>query len=290
MLETVMARIRGLQKFIPNKYRMPVKGRVVLVTGSGSGIGRLMAQECAARGAARVIGWDMDPARNEETRRIIESAGGVFVADTVDVTDQDAVEAAAERAGDVDILINNAGVVSGREFLDTSQESVDRTFNVNVRSLYLVTRPFLRGMVERNRGTVVNVASAAGIVGVAKQTDYSASKFAAVGFSESLRVEMKTAGHRINVMSLCPFYIDTGMFEGVQAKVPFLFPILDPGYVARETIDAIERGSHQLIVPTAARMVFVGRLLPSPVFDLITKVLGINHTMDHFRGRAGDRV
>lgn len=281
---------RSTGKLLPTKYKMPIRGHRVLVTGAGSGIGRLMAIECADRGAAKVIIWDMSEERAAETAATINAAGGVAEYQVVDVTDQEAVEAAAEIAGDVDILFNNAGVVSGRDFLDNTQESVDRTLDVNVRSLYIVTRPFLKGMVERDRGTVVVTASAAGVVGVAKQTDYSASKWAAIGFTESLRVEMKRRRHRVNTLSLCPFYVDTGMFDGVKTKVPWIFPILRQEDVARTFVDAVEAGRHQVLLPWTVRLVHIGRLLPLPLFDAFCGLLGVNATMEEFRGRPGDRV
>ncbi|MBV7295016.1 SDR family oxidoreductase [Corynebacterium sp. TAE3-ERU12] len=275
---------------LPNKYKLPVKGRTALITGAGSGIGRLMALECAKRGAKKVIIWDISEERAAQVAEEVQARGAEAEYAIVDVTNQEAVEDQAAKTGEIDLLINNAGVVSGRTFLETSQESVDKTLDINLRALYIVTRPFLGGMIERNRGTVVVVASAAGIVGVARQTDYSASKWGAIGFAESLRVEMKRENNRVNVMSLCPFYIDTGMFEGVKTKVPWLLPILQPQYVAETTIDGVENGRHQIILPAVARATFFGRLLPVPIFDRLCSLLGINNTMDDFKGREGDRA
>src|SRR6478735_9361536 len=164
----------------------PLSGATLLVTGGGSGLGRRLALGAAGRGS-RVVIWDVDAGRGAAVRDEIRAAGGSAEAQAVDVTDNQAVKTAAEVAGPVDIVVNNAGVVSGRRLLEAADQDIERTMQVNVLSLYWVTRAFLGGMVSRRRGTVVTVASAAALVGVARQTDYSASKFAAVGFNESLR-------------------------------------------------------------------------------------------------------
>lgn len=172
---------------------LPLQGSTVLITGAGSGIGRLMALGAARRGA-RVVVWDLALERGRKVAGEIRSAGGQADAFIVDVSDPDAVRAVAGETlaavGAVDVVVNNAGVVSGRRLLDASEEAITRTFGVNVLALFWVTKAFLPGMIERRRGTVVTIASAAGLVGVAKQTDYSASKHAAVGFDESLRAEL----------------------------------------------------------------------------------------------------
>lgn len=262
--------------------RMP--GARVLVTGGGSGIGRLMALDAARRGAEVVL-WDIDAAAGDRVREEIVAAGGAATAAVVNVADREAVAAAARGAGPVDVLINNAGVVTGRTLLESSDAAIQRTLDVNVLALYWTTRAFLPGMLERGRGTVVTIASAAGLVGVAKQTDYSASKWAAIGFTESLRHELRTEGHEVGTLVVCPYYIDTGMFAGVTTKFPRLLPILKEGDVARRTVDAIEHGREQVILPPLARLLAPARILPVRAFDRLVDVFGINRTMDHFVGR-----
>lgn len=279
------ALVNKASHLVPNPYRHRIRGHRVLITGAGSGIGRLMALESADRGASEVVVWDLSEARAKAVVEELKAAGARASYFVVDVTDQAAVEAAADETGEIDILINNAGIVSGEDFLDNPQENVDRTFAVNVRSLYLTTRAFLPGMIKRQRGTVVTIASAAGLTGVAKQTDYSPSKFAALGFAESLRVEMKERGHRVNSLVVCPFYINTGMFEGVKSKAPWLLPVLEQEQVAVHVIDAIEAGRHQLVLPWTARVAYVGRLLPVRAYDAIAKLIGTSSSMDEFVGR-----
>jgi all-trans-retinol dehydrogenase (NAD+) len=265
-----------------------LSGSTVLVTGGGSGLGRRMALEAARRGA-RVLIWDISTDGGTDVRDEIRSAGGVAEAQTVNVADRDSVKEAAAAAGPVDVLINNAGVVTGRLLLDAADEDIQRTFNVNVMALYWVTRAFLPGMISRGRGTVVTIASAAGLVGVAKQTDYSASKFAAFGFNESLRAELRAGGNSINTLVVGPYYIDTGMFDGVRTRFPRLLPILKEAEVAAKILDSIESGRRKLVLPPVVNLVPVARILPVAAFDRVMDVLGINRTMDHFTGRPADR-
>jgi all-trans-retinol dehydrogenase (NAD+) len=264
----------------------PLQGSTVLVTGAGSGIGRLMAVGAAGRGA-RVIIWDRDAERAHAVR---DEIGGDATAQTVDVTDKAAVRAAAAERGAVDIVINNAGVVSGQRLLDATEEGIERTFAVNVLGLFWVTRAFLPGMLERNRGTVATIASAAGLIGVSQQTDYSASKHAAIGFDESLRAELRTMKSKVRTMIVCPYYIDTGMFAGVKTRVPWLLPILKEERVATAVLDGIEKGKRRVALPPIVGLVPTLRILPVPVFDRAADLLGVNQSMAHFTGRPGDVV
>ena len=270
-----------------------VRGRIALVTGAGSGIGRLLALELARRGAIPVA-WDVDEERLAATVGELERlSNGQARGYACDVRDADAVGATAERVrrevGDPMILVNNAGVVSGARLLDLSEDAIRRTFDVNVLALFWVTRAFLPAMVEANRGHVVTVASAAGLVGVARQTDYSASKHAAVGFDESLRVELHRIAPRVQTTVVCPYYIDTGMFEGVRTRVPFLLPILKQEDVARRVADAIARDRRVLVLPPIVRLIPVLRVLPPNVFDRVMDLFGVNVSMEHFVGRGAPR-
>jgi all-trans-retinol dehydrogenase (NAD+) len=247
-----------------------------------------MALLGADRGA-EVLLWDRDGAAAERVAGEITAGGGRATASTVDVTDPAAVGALAAAAGPVDVLINNAGVVTGRRLLDATEEQIRRTFEVNTLALYWSTRAVLPGMLERDRGTIVTIASAAGLVGVAKQTDYSASKWAAIGFTESLRAELRADRSRVSTLVVAPYYINTGMFNGVTTARPVLLPILQERDVSRRILDAIESGRQQLIMPWLARVLPAARILPVAAFDAIVDSFGINRTMDTFTGRSPAR-
>lgn len=271
--------------------RTPVRGAVVLVTGAASGIGALVAVQAAHRGARAVVLWDRDLPAAQDVATRVQAAGATYLAQRVDLRDAQEVEAAGrvvlERLGRVDVLVNSAGVVTGRRFEDLSEEDVARTFDVNVLALYRVVRCFLPGMRTRDRGCVVTIASAAGLVGVARQTDYSASKFAAVGFMESLRSELRRSGSHVRTLVVAPYYVSTGMFAGVRTRVPLLLPVLEPERVASQVLDSVERGDARRILPWFANAVLLVKALPVPVADAITDLFGISTTMDTFTGRSG---
>ncbi len=268
------------------------EGKNVLITGSASGIGRLMAQKIAARGA-KVIMWDLNLSGLEALSEQINRWGYRAAAyHQCDLSNREEIAETAQRVlaeqGPVDVLINNAGIVSGKPLLELSDEAIERTFEVNTLSLFRTTRAFLPAMVAKNSGHIVTIASAGGLIGVPRMTDYSASKFAAIGFDDSLRVELKRLGYDgIRTTVVCPYYINTGMFKGVRTRIPWLLPIQEPDDAAGKIVDAIEKNKQRLIMPPFALVTYPGRLLPLPLFDWIADFVGINKSMDDFKGRGG---
>ncbi len=269
-----------------------LKDKNVLITGSASGIGRLMAQKIAARGA-NVIMWDIDVAGLEELSEQLQRWGHRAAAyHQCDLSDKDEIQDTARRVlaeqGTVDVLINNAGIVSGKPLLELTDAAIERTFDINTLALFRTTRCFLPGMIDKGAGHIVTVASAGGLIGVPKMTDYSASKFAAIGFDESLRVELKRLGHKnIRTTVVCPYFISTGMFKGVKTRFPFLLPIMEPDDVASKIVGAIEKNKERLLMPPFVLALFPTRLLPPALFDEVVSFFGINRTMDDFKGRRG---
>lgn len=260
-------------------------GSHVLITGAASGIGQLMALGALSRGA-KVTLLDRD---EEGLRKVREVMGGGTAAYAADLADRTRVKAVAaeilRQRGPVDILINNAGIVTGKPLLEASDEAIERTFQVNALALFWMTRAFLPAMIERKRGHVVTVASAAGLAGVSRLTDYCASKFAAVGFDESLRLELRRLGLPVKTTVVCPFYIDTGMFRGVRTRFPALLPILRPDYVVRRILDGVEHDRRRLILPRFVLAVLMVKALPPWLFDAVTGLFGVNRAMDDFKGR-----
>lgn len=269
-------------------------GACVVITGAGSGIGRLMALRIVEEGG-RVAIWDINGEAARTTADMANAQVGADPSDpkaiafTVDVTDNAAVQRAAattiEALGRVNVLINNAGVVSGAPFEDLTEQQIRRTFAVNVLSLFWTTKAFMPALRKQQRAAIVTVASAAGIVAVARQTDYAASKFAAVGFTSSLRSELKKAGSHIRTLTVCPYYIDTGMFEGVTTKFPLLLPILKEQAVADRIVEAVAKGRERLIMPPFAAVAGFVAALPPKIADPIYGIFGLNEGMDHFTGR-----
>jgi all-trans-retinol dehydrogenase (NAD+) len=260
-------------------------GSHVLITGAASGIGQLMALKALGRGARLTL---LD--RNAEGLQALKGVlGGETAVYAVDLADRVKVQAVAaeilKTRGPVDILINNAGIVTGKPILECSDEAIERTFQVNTLALFWLTRAFLPAMIAQGRGHVVTIASAAGLSGTSRLVDYCASKHAAVGFDESLRLELKRLGHPVRTTVVCPFFIDTGMFRGVKTRFPWLLPILDPGYVTRRILGAIEGNRRRLIMPRFVVTVLMIKALPASLFDAVLSFFGVNRSMDDFVGR-----
>jgi all-trans-retinol dehydrogenase (NAD+) len=271
------------------KIMKDVKDRIILITGGAGGIGRFMGLDFARRGA-KVVAWDI----NADALKALEDEGrekGLFIRGMLcDVSDRFAVykqaEAMKAQFGPVDILINNAGIVSGASILELSDEKILKTMNVDVLPLFWTCKAFLPSMIERNSGHIVTIASAAGIIGVRKLIDYCAAKFAAFGFDESLRMELSQMKSAVRTTVVCPFFIDTGMFRGVKTRISLLLPILKSEPTARKIVAAILRNKKRLILPPFAAAVFLLRPLPVGAMDAIANLMGINHAMDEFKGRG----
>ncbi|MDX9720830.1 MAG: SDR family oxidoreductase [Myxococcota bacterium] len=270
-----------------------LSGKKVLITGAARGLGRRVAELLQARGAILLL-CDRDAEALERASEALSLSGARPSWYVLDVSDRAAVEALSERIlrehDAVDILVNNAGVVSGRSFLELEAEQIERTIQVNVLGLFWMTRAFLPTMVARGQGQVVTIASAAGLVGVSRLVDYSASKFAAFAFDEALRVELRRTAPGVRTTIVCPYYIDTGMFAGVKTRFPLLLPILNEAKVAARIVKAIEKKRPRLIMPPLVYTVPALRLLPVPLFDAIASALGVNVSMDEFVGRQGTRA
>ena len=268
-----------------------ISGANVLITGGASGIGRLMALKVARLGAT-VIVWDINQANLDATLDALQTASGRshhgYVCDVSNKTTV-AEQASLVQAevGGVDILINNAGVVSGQSLLEISDESIERSFGVNTMASFWTARAFLPHMIEQNRGHIVTIASAAGMIGVARLVDYSASKWAAVGFDESLRAELRTIAPGVQTTVVCPYYIDTGMFHGAKTRFSFLLPILKEDAVAERTVRAIRSNRRRVTMPWLVHWIPALRVLPVAFFDGVAGLLGINASMNQFVGREG---
>jgi len=270
-----------------------INNKHVLITGGASGIGRRLVLRCAEMGAAVTI-LDLDEAGATAAAAEAAALGpGPVRGFACDVGDPAQVAARAAEVvaaqGPVDILVNNAGVVSGKPLLELSDEHIERTFRVNTLALFWTTKAFLPAMVARGSGHIVTVASAAGLIGSPRETDYAASKFAAVGFNEALRLELKRSAPGVKTTVIRPFYIDTGMFAGVKTRFPLLLPILKEANVTERILRAIQHNAPQLDMPLMVRTVPLMRLLPVWAFDGLADFFGITAAMDEFTGREAPR-
>lgn len=276
---------------------MHIKGTNVLITGGASGIGRIMGRICLEKGASNLIVWDINQANIDKTEAELSDvkpaeAGvskGQIHSYIVNVSDPQAIKSAYEKVksevGEVDILVNCAGIVRGNNTFDKQTvQDIDLTMDINANAPMYVALAVLPDMLRTDRGHICNIASAAGMLGVPKLSVYCASKWAVIGWTESMRVELKQARSHVRVTSVAPYFINTGMFDGVNSKV---FPILDPEKTAAKIIRAVEVGKSFRGIPFAYHFIRIWQgLLPNFLFDFIFgKVFGVYSVMDHFTGR-----
>lgn len=267
---------------------MKIKDSNVLITGGASGIGKIMGRMALEKGAKCLIIWDINEANIATT--IEEFAPiGRMKGYRVDVGNIEAIREAyaiaVKECGDIDILINNAGIITGNKTFDQVDiAEIDRTMLINAVAPMYVAREILPDMLRRRQGHICNITSAGGMLGNPRMAVYGASKWAAIGWSESVRIELQEQKSKVRVTTVAPYYINTGMFDGVKSPI---IPILDPENTARKILRAVEKNRIFRGIPFGLHFIrFWQFILPIPVFDFFFgKVFGIYHTMDNFVGR-----
>ncbi len=264
---------------------MQLKEKNILITGGASGIGKLMAEMALKKGAT-VILWDIHDKMLSAVANELENYGKVYTI-TVDLNQQTSIELAFKKTMELQIpihgIINNAGIVVGKYFQEHSSEDILRTMQINSLAPIYLTHLFLPILEQQKEAFICNIASSAGLISNPKMSVYAASKWALLGFSDSLFIEMKKLKKSISVTTVTPFYISTGMFEGVKSIVP----IIKPEKAAKKVINGIEQNKRFVSMPWSIRMIrFLQTIFSPSVFDkVIGEWGGIYHTMDHFKGR-----
>lgn len=267
-----------------------IKDTNVLVTGGANGIGKLMALRCLQEGCATMVLWDINQDNLAKTQKEFANRGFNNVHTyVVDVSDIDDIEATATKVlldiGNVDILFNNAGIVAGKKyFWEYNSRDIEKTIDINVNGVMHVTRVFIKDMIKQNSGHIINISSASALISLPKGSVYAASKWAVLGWSESLRKELEQAKTKVHVTTICPSYIDTGMFKGVKA--PMLFPLLQPDDIVEKIIKAVKTNEIILMQPDNVNLVPILKgIFPTRVFDVVAGWLGVYNSMDSFEGR-----
>ncbi|NXM10788.1 RDHE2 dehydrogenase, partial [Ploceus nigricollis] len=283
--------LESLVFLVVPRRKKNVSGEIVLITGAGSGIGRLLAVKFASLGATVVL-WDINQEGLNCTVRLARENGAERVHSYVcDCSKRQDIYRVADQVkkevGDVSLLINNAGVVIGKRFLDSPDSLVEKTMEVNTMAHFWTYKAFLPAMMAANHGHLVSIASCAGLCGTSKLSDYCASKFAAVGFAESIDLEMRALRKTgVKTTIVCPYVINTGMFDGVESKWPHMLPILDPEYVAERIISAIRQNQEMLVIPRILYVLcFLRSFLPVKASVLLLEYFGNFDIMNTFKGQ-----
>lgn len=271
-----------------------VRGASVLITGAARGMGELYARRAVAAGARFVALWDIDGDAATTLATDLARSGSDVRAYIVDVSQlEDIQRAYAETiadAGSLDIVINNAGIVRGALFWEHDpQRDIEATMRINTLAAMWLSREALPAMIaDTSRPKrILNIASAAGTLANPKMSVYTASKWAMVGWSDSLRLELVREGHRhVAVTTFCPSYVSTGMFAG--ARGPLLTPIMTPQDATRAAWNGMVAGRAFITKPWTVKLAMALRgILPTAVWDVIAdKIFHVYSSMDKFTGRS----
>ena len=301
---------------------MQIQGNVVLITGAASGIGKLMGKKVLEKGAAALVVWDINEAAVRATVEEFSSLGRVY-GFRADISSPESIDeayaATKEACGRVDILINNAGIITNnRPFAEQTDADIIRTIDINTKGAMFVSLRFLRDKLGAGAaagsgagtaavsdaglaapatgspepaaskpapaaGHICNITSAAGMLAMPKMSIYAASKWAAIGWSESMRIELRRQKSPVRVTTIAPYFINTGMFDGIRS----FFKVQDPDAVARKIIRSIERNCNFRGIPFPFHFIrLMQGLLPFRLFDpIFGDICGLYSVMDHYTGR-----
>ncbi len=233
-----------------------LKEKVALITGASAGIGRASALALAEEGANLIL-TARRKERLEEIRAKVEKAGGKVVSIIGDATKEETakkcVDDAVKTFGRLDILINNVGIGNYKDLVDTSAEEYDEMMDTNFRSTFLFTRYTVPAMIKHGSGTILMISSMAGIYGFAGEAVYSATKFAQVGFAQSLDKELRPKGIRVGV--ICPGGVKTefAIGKGRTEESVASSGMLDPEDVASAVVLACTQSKNSRIIEVQMR-------------------------------------
>ena len=263
-----------------------LKNKTILITGGASGIGEIMSRLSLER-KAKVIIWDINTQNTKSTLRELSPLGNI-TSYVIDISNLQQIKKTAQQLkkehGNIDVLINNAGIVVGKYFHEYTTAEIEKTFSINSSAPMHICNQFLKNMMEENTGHICNIASSASLVANPKMSAYAASKWSILAWSDSLRLEMKQLQKNIHVTTILPYYINTGMFDGVQSRIP----ILEAESTALTIIKAIEKNKKIITIPGwIYRFTRFGQAIMSvDVFDWFAgSVMGIYKTMEDYKGR-----
>ncbi|KAL4220942.1 Short-chain dehydrogenase/reductase 3 [Mactra antiquata] len=269
-----------------------VTNDIVLITGGGRGIGRKLALAFAELRPKHIIIWGRNETWLKKTKEDICKLNVKSSYYVCDVSDKNVIYEKAreiqESVGDVTILVNNAGSLSGKSIIFLQPYDIESTLKVNTLAHIWTVKAFLPAMIRNGKGHVVCMSSVLGLLGLKGVCDYATTKFASTGLMEGLMLELEDYSG-INTTIIHPYQVDNGMFAGMTVRFPKLFPALQEDYVTKETMTAILTNRKQVTLPTYFYMVlFFRSVLPISSMLPVQKFLGLDKVMDKFHWEVPD--
>ncbi|CAF0715365.1 unnamed protein product [Adineta steineri] len=273
----IMAFTRALVFSIFPAPKKAINDEIVLITGSAGVLGRALAVEFSKYGAFLCL-WDIDEEENQKTYELLYTQYNHrrMVAMKVDITIPEEIHRAAEKIryeiGNVSIVVQNAGVVTCKNILDLNSEDIKRTFNVNIISHYHINQAFLPAMIERHYGHIVAITSNCGLFGLSHLGDYCASKFAIIGYMESVEDEIyrsKCSGVNTTIAILGP--LKGGLNERVrEIVIPESVDFLPANICAQRIVQGVITNQKFLYIPKTYRLLeLIKSFLPYDAFKAI---------------------
>lgn len=253
--KSTLIMLESMYRFIKPVEKKSLNGHLALVTGTGHGIGKELAVQLAKHGV-RVVCCDINEESNKKTVEGITALGGKAWAYTLDVADQVKVTTVMQKiqteVGDVDLLINNAGIMICKPIMKHSPDEIKKTFDVNVLAQFWVIRAWLRTFMSRGTGHIVSVSSIVSFMGTPNLVPYTSSKYAVRGLMDGLKEELRHSRRYPNIKftTVFPFIVNTGLVKNPVIRFPSLTPISSPTDAATAIIDAIQREETYVSVPS----------------------------------------
>ena len=267
------------------KERRSLNGKVVAITGGARGIGKATAAALVSKGCRVAIG-DLDLTLAEQTAAAL---GGGTVALALDVTDRASfarfLDEAEHQLGQIDVIVNNAGIMPVTPFAEEGEDSVRRQVDINLHGVITGTQLAIERMTPRHGGHIVNIASQAGKAGIPGIATYSATKHAVVGLSEAVRAELRGSG--VEVACVMPTVVNTELTSGIGQR--WVKPV-EAEDVASEIVDALEVPRFEVFVPRANGVMYKAlTLVPRGAREALGRLMKVDKLMtevDHGARRA----
>ncbi|EDV34402.1 uncharacterized protein Dana_GF20987 [Drosophila ananassae] len=256
-----------------------VRGKVVLITGTGHGMGKQMALQYGQLGAT-ILCWDVNEQTNNQTVKEIQAKGGKAFGYVCNVTKREEIIELAQKVrkehGFVSVVVNNAGIMPCHPLLEHTENEIRLMYDINVVSHYWIIQAFLPDMIERNEGSIVALSSCAGLFGLINLVPYCGTKFAVRGYMTALAEELrqKNPQNNIKLTTIFPYMIDTGLCKNPRYRFPSLFKLIAPDVAAASIIEAQRQGLEEASIPRHyVTIEKLGRLIPRKAMRLVNDFL-----------------